>query len=181
VAGIRARKGCLVPDCPRPHKGLGYCNTHLACWKRTGNPIAQNKRPHIAFADGTAICHECNERKPLNQFAPAPRNRHGRKAVCNKCCYRRYKRGRDLRFRTWLDTLKLERGCADCGYREHAVALDFDHLPGVEKVMDIAQAIGRMSFERLQAEVAKCEVVCANCHRVRTMERRKEVMPSGRK
>ena len=72
-----------------------------------------------------------------------------------------------------LEAYKSERGCADCGYNEHPAALDFDHLPGYKKDFTIgAQMIRNM--DRIWEEVAKCEVVCANCHRIRTVQRLNE-------
>jgi len=46
---------------------------------------------------------------------------------------------------------------------------EFDHLPGSEKANNVSwlAKMGR-SVEKLMAEIAKCEVVCANCHRIRT-------------
>jgi len=72
-----------------------------------------------------------------------------------------------------VNRIKMERGCADCGYRGHPAALDFDHLPGMTKVRTIARMRNLTPLETLVAEVAKCEVVCANCHRIRTVERRR--------
>ena len=66
-------------------------------------------------------------------------------------------------------------GCVDCGYNEHPAALDFDHLPDTNKVRDIKSG-QQLGWAALQEEIAKCEVVCANCHRIRTSERRKEVV-----
>lgn len=63
--------------------------------------------------------------------------------------------------------------CADCGERFPTVCMDFDHLPGFEKVANISSLVQRpVSLERLVAEIAKCDVVCANCHRIRTADRR---------
>lgn len=73
--------------------------------------------------------------------------------------------------RTALQAIKLERGCADCGYAEHAEALDFDHRPGEVKLLSIGRQCANAGIERLLAEVEKCDVVCANCHRVRTYTR----------
>jgi hypothetical protein len=73
----------------------------------------------------------------------------------------------------FVKQLKLSLGCADCGYREHAVALDFDHLPGTEKKRDIARSV-RGTRGALLREIAKCEVVCSNCHRIRTWRRNRE-------
>jgi hypothetical protein len=75
-----------------------------------------------------------------------------------------------------LQQYKLDRGCVDCGYKEHAEALDFDHLS--DKTMNVSNVIhANMSWERIMKEVSKCEVVCANCHRVRTANRRKVIRP----
>ena len=78
----------------------------------------------------------------------------------------------------WVALFKMILGCADCGYREHPAALDFDHRPGTTKVRDIKQG-QQLGWEALKAEIAKCDVVCANCHRIRTVERREEVMKHG--
>lgn len=73
----------------------------------------------------------------------------------------------------WIDAHKLERGCTDCGYNAHPAALDFDHLPGTVKVRDIKSG-QQLGWAALMAEVSKCEVVCANCHRIRTATRRQQ-------
>lgn len=70
--------------------------------------------------------------------------------------------------REYLRAIKLSCGCKDCGYKGHPAALDFDHVRG-EKVCDVSHCTTR---EKLINEVAKCEVVCANCHRIRTYNRR---------
>lgn len=68
--------------------------------------------------------------------------------------------------------IKIELGCTDCGYREHPDALEFDHLPGFEKVAGINAMLRRgVGWAKIEAEIAKCEVVCANCHRIRTRHR----------
>ena len=72
-----------------------------------------------------------------------------------------------------LDAYKLDKGCADCGYKAHAYALDFDHLPGTVKEFNIAEASSNAEmWKKVWSEVEKCEVVCANCHRVRTYIKR---------
>lgn len=80
---------------------------------------------------------------------------------------------RDTQRRTdYLAAIKVRRGCADCGYRAHPVALDFDHRPGETKRMGVSQA-RKWSWTAIKTEVEKCDVVCANCHRIRTARRRK--------
>jgi hypothetical protein len=62
--------------------------------------------------------------------------------------------------------------CADCGGRFDPVCMDFDHLPEYEKVADIASMFRRkFAWSKIEAEIAKCDVVCANCHRLRTKAR----------
>lgn len=78
---------------------------------------------------------------------------------------------RALRNRKALDEYKLQVGCADCGYNKHAAALEFDHLPGTIKSQTVASLMYR-SWQRIDEEIAKCELVCANCHAIRTAERR---------
>jgi hypothetical protein len=72
--------------------------------------------------------------------------------------------------RAWLAEIKIAAGCADCGYNAHAVALDFDHLPGTVKSFDVARSTWR-ARHLVEAEIGKCEVVCANCHRIRSYSR----------
>jgi hypothetical protein len=71
--------------------------------------------------------------------------------------------------RAFLDWLKLGVGCMDCGYALHPAALEFDHVRGV-KVRGVGQMI-HASARSLQLEILKCEVVCSNCHHIRTVTR----------
>ena len=71
-----------------------------------------------------------------------------------------------LRRRAILSGIKQASGCVDCGYNEHPVALDFDHVRG-EKEFTISDGLHRPWRDVLK-EVNKCDVVCSNCHRVRT-------------
>lgn len=79
------------------------------------------------------------------------------------------RQARDQERRAWLHTQKLGP-CADCGQSFPPVAMDFDHKPGEIKSFQVGDSMSR-SKETLLAEIAKCELVCANCHRVRTNER----------
>lgn len=85
----------------------------------------------------------------------------------------KYIRDYTARNRQFIQQEKLKAGCVDCGYNAHASALDFDHLPGVEKLFNLGTPSAR-SLDVIKAEMAKCEVVCANCHRVRTATRREQ-------
>ena len=62
-----------------------------------------------------------------------------------------------------------DKPCTDCGVSYPPYVMDFDHVWG-EKVAAISQMI-TWAWEDVQTEMAKCEVVCSNCHRQRTHER----------
>lgn len=86
--------------------------------------------------------------------------------------HREFERQRVAAKLSAVSMLKLEKGCADCGYNKHPEALDFDHTKD-NKVMGVARMVSKhMSLEAILEEAEKCEVVCANCHRVRTADRR---------
>lgn len=68
--------------------------------------------------------------------------------------------------------LKAGRPCADCGHVFHPVCMDWDHLPGTVKSFCISKEISR-PMEEILKEIAKCQLVCANCHRIRTLVTRK--------
>lgn len=67
--------------------------------------------------------------------------------------------------------------CSDCCKRFPPICMDFDHVPGRgRKIADIASAIQRdWSLEKIMKEIAKCDLVCSNCHRVRTAMRKPHV------
>jgi hypothetical protein len=71
-----------------------------------------------------------------------------------------------------LDDLR-DRPCADCGGRFASCAMDFDHREPGTKRSAVTRMIGRASAARILDEVEKCDIVCANCHRLRTFERRR--------
>jgi L-lysine 2,3-aminomutase len=67
----------------------------------------------------------------------------------------------------------------DCGEAD-PVVLEFDHVTGVKEAA-VAELVQRaVSLARLIAEVEKCEVRCANCHRRRTARYRASQRPPGR-
>ena len=89
----------------------------------------------------------------------------------NNAARRRYNARLYAERRAALDKIKLDAGCADCGYDKHPAALDFDHVRGT-KDFGIGEGILHRRWEVILNEIAKCDVVCANCHRIRTAERR---------
>jgi hypothetical protein len=64
----------------------------------------------------------------------------------------------------------MAKGCCLCGYNAHPAALDFNHVRG-EKLFNVSQD-PKVAKAKLLAEIEKCDVLCANCHRVHTYENR---------
>jgi hypothetical protein len=59
--------------------------------------------------------------------------------------------------------------CMDCGGNFPVICMDFDHRDPKHKVLAVSGMRGRgWSLERIREEIAKCDVVCSNCHRIRT-------------
>jgi hypothetical protein len=88
-------------------------------------------------------------------------------AIVNKDRIAAYNRERRDRRQVIIDELK-SAPCADCGGTFPPVCMDFDHLG--DKKFTVSRAYTR-SIGTVLAEIAKCEVVCANCHRIRTAAR----------
>jgi hypothetical protein len=78
---------------------------------------------------------------------------------------------KQARYKAILTIYKLTVGCQDCGYKVHAEALDLDHRPEEAKLFALSRGWA-YSWDKVIAEAEKCDVVCANCHRVRTADRR---------
>lgn len=135
----------LPPIAPKYRLGK-LCKRHHD-WHGTG-------RSYRSRSNGN--CIECDRERDRRRNADREKNRMGR-------------------HRAMLNEIKLAQGCADCGYRTHAVALHFDHLPGKGKMMGISQMWRKAGLrDKVIEEISKCEVVCANCHAVRTAQRREE-------
>lgn len=60
--------------------------------------------------------------------------------------------------------LKTLHGCQICRFRAHHCALDFHHRDKTQKKFAITQGLGR-NWEKVKAELKKCAILCANCHR----------------
>ncbi len=95
-------------------------------------------------------------------FSPELRIQRKREAVS------RYSAKKRVQMRTARDLAK-NVPCADCGGQFPPECMDFDHVSG-DKVGDLSN-MWSFGEARLIAEIAKCELVCANCHRTRTKNR----------
>jgi hypothetical protein len=131
-------------------------------------------------------CSRCQATKHEDDFA-GPYNSKARKDIYCRPCRAAYGREHYLKNRQrYIDNAKKNQRiqieermaflqsflethpCVDCGERD-VVVLEFDHLG--DKCFDISNGLRYRKWETVLAEMEKCEVVCANCHRRRTMRR----------
>ena len=134
--------------------------------------------------DEMKLCIKCLVMKPITDFVFINRALGRRQSWCRPCdaAYKRawYAKNRDTHIKNVLaDRLRLRtetqarmwaylatHACVDCGEAD-AVVLEFDHRR--DKAQNVsAMARGGWVWARIEEEIAKCEVRCANCHRRRT-------------
>lgn len=139
----------------------------------------------------TRTCYACKRRLPETTANFSFRSDRGTFQGHCKSCHKDYRRRHYLKnkkkyidkARRWSAENKRKmrmfavgelrkRGCIDCGNKDIRV-LDFDHREGCKRVFSVAVGINSkgQSFERVVKEIAKCDVRCANCRRIKTAER----------
>lgn len=71
----------------------------------------------------------------------------------------------------WINNIKETTPCTDCNKYFPPECMDFDHIT-VDKKYNIPKLYGSVkNKEKLKEEMKKCEIVCSNCHRSRTVDR----------
>ena len=129
-------------------------------------------------------CSRCGLIKPRSEFHRYSRG-DGCQPWCKTCrksydrdyCLRNKKRWAENKAawndkrKQWLRDLKIGRSCADCGGVFPPEAMQWDHLPGTVKLGEISNQLRNWKPKLIYEELAKCELVCANCHAVRTAMR----------
>lgn len=143
-------------------------------------------------------CTDCLISKPDEEFNWKIRNvrRHRKCKACTKVRKaRHYKKNRSdylkkqivnnkklvLRNKQFISNYLLTQKCVDCGNNDFRV-LDFDHIDPKTKVFNISvtKVQNFISLEKLQAEISKCVIRCANCHRIRHFEEKRLRSSNGR-
>ena len=131
------------------------------------------------------LCRRCRERKPLEAFDRKSTAADGVNRRCRDCINERKRELRvnkdtyRTRDRAWRrnreqDRLRhvneylLNHPCVDCGEGDLLV-LEFDHVRGIKRANVKTLARQTVSIKSIDAEIAKCEVRCANCHRRKTI------------
>ena len=82
----------------------------------------------------------------------------------NKEKYRQRRKEQTLRNRSWFQSRKVGLSCSECG-ENHPACIKFHHLNPDEKEFNVADMVVHgYGIERIEAEIAKCVVLCGNCH-----------------
>lgn len=130
-------------------------------------------------------CVTCHVDKPLSDFNLRRAAVDGHQPRCRACCAAWYAANRarhsantsarNARERAkhalLLGRYLLDHPCVDCG-EDDVRCLEFDHRPDESKRANVSD-LSRLPapWRVIEAEIAKCDVRCANCHRRRTAER----------
>ena len=120
------------------------------------------------------VCSKCKIDRKLNEFS---KRKKGYCLPCNRKYQRfhylthktRYRRQRTERKLAIKELINLEKSkpCTDCRKKYPYCVMDFDHKS--DKKFNVSQGLVEgYSWERIKKEIDKCELVCANCHRIRT-------------
>lgn len=134
----------------------------------------------------TKICTICKEFKPRSEFNKNKTTGDGLNNLCRVCSNARskkyyqdnkehHKHNINIRNKATIkkNQQKLfdyfkENPCVDCGIA-NPIVLEFDHIDGSTKFKEVSRMIGDgYSWLKIQDEISKCDVRCANCHRIRT-------------
>jgi hypothetical protein len=129
-------------------------------------------------------CPRCKIEKPKSEFHKRSGRSGGLQSECKTCRSERHqntyadRRDRQIALslayrKTLLDRVnKLKQDpCQDCGGSFPSYVMDFDHRDGRTKVNSISKLVQRGSWAKILAEIVKCDLICANCHRIRTWRR----------
>jgi len=131
------------------------------------------------------VCTICKETKSPNEFNTNSRKKDGKQNYCKECGKKAHaayyktnrtsmraqinERTRRVRaeYRQKVFNYLAAHSCVDCGESD-PIVLEFDHVRG-QKLEAVAVLVQQaVAWGRIEAEIAKCEVRCANCHRRKT-------------
>lgn len=122
-------------------------------------------------------CRYCKKSYPESDFGVAKTTdkKIYRRQKC-RLCYRKTKNALKAKRRELLETTKEKQGCTICKIQDPRV-LEFHHLDATQKEFSIADYYySQYGIKKLELEIAKCAVICANCHRILHAEERKKAI-----
>ena len=135
----------------------------------------------------TKICKKCDETKEKSEFFFRDKKKNILHTQC-KICYKKNRKNKEhyIKYKeAYLDRVnkrKLIRKkenrenmlsyfkthcCVKCG-EDNPIVLDFDHRDEKTKKYNISAMIASYNWETIITEIQKCDVLCSNCHRIKT-------------
>lgn len=164
---------CQERDCNGPHYCKGYCKRHYN--ENYTSPIIDGQKRCCTCKEWLSIesfggikklnadckeCHRQTNRRTVSSWTPEQRIRHAQKTEEGRIIRRNNNR------RLTIEYL-MDYPCEDCGETD-PVVLEFDHIDPNNKTEAVCQLVASKVWSKVKAEIDKCEVRCANCHRRRT-------------
>jgi hypothetical protein len=130
-------------------------------------------------------CFRCHELLDESNFH---KRKNGHQSMCKECRksyikthyesnkekYKKNIKEAKLNNAQFIRDLKSTTPCKDCGKVFPYYVMDFDHL--TDKKFNIARSVRVKGINQIKEEISKCDIVCSNCHRVRTFSR---IVPPG--
>jgi hypothetical protein len=119
-------------------------------------------------------CTKCDKEMDVAYLVKSKRGTRGYNKICLECNRKRQasyvnSEHSNKRKRQIIQEAK-NVPCVDCKVKYPYYVMDLDHLPQHEKKFGLSN-YPRYTIAQIAEEIAKCEAVCSNCHRIRTYER----------
>jgi hypothetical protein len=128
-------------------------------------PVTYNKRRSLSRQETTGLSSTLNLRLPMSAYDNAY---YARRSPEKKTRKVELQAARKRAIAAAVRAYKAERGCMDCPERD-PIVLEFDHRDPAAKSFNVGDVTQHgYALSRVMAEIDKCDVVCANCHRRRT-------------
>ena len=128
-------------------------------------------------------CSKCGQEKTLAEFSKNSRAKDGKHPWC-KTCFAEYERNRYQngdkarklnnkskiikKRQDYIWKILVESTCKACG-EDDPLVLEFDHRDPATKAYNVTDMYV-LSEAKIAEEIAKCDILCANCHRRRTIQ-----------
>ena len=161
---------------PRPHHSLESCRSIYyylfvvvccKCGENKGDAEFYRRRTGARTGQYYTYCKECYKKRGRLYYQ---NHKEKQRTLSNR---------RRIQYRLTRRALMTQlknKPCADCGKCYPPYVMDFDHHEDECKLGSISNLVNRnfISLKSLREEIGKCDVVCANCHRMRTFARMKK-------
>ena len=150
---------CNQEKCSKPIYARAVCKSHYTSLRSKG---LLNKLP----PKDEQICTKAECDKPHSAKGLCEKHYREHKVEANPNVYRNIELKRKVRKREYkIKAISLMGGaCSICGYNKNAAGLDFHHIDTSKKENEPRYALRQKDFDAAMNELAKCILVCKNCH-----------------